>query len=318
MAAVRSKSASRICAVALTSRSLAPISRRSSRSTRGTAAGTRRGSPPRWGSRAGFTTIRPISESCGGDGMNGHQELAGRVAVVTGAGRNIGRAIALALADGGAAVVVNGRSNKAQVDDVVREIEAGGGRAFGYLADVADADGVHAMAKAAAAHFGRIDYLINNAALRREMALDGMTPVLWREVMAVTLDGQFYCVMACLPYLKQSGAAAIINIGGLSAHTGSKARVPVVTAKAGLVGLTRALATDLADHKVTVNLVAPGLVGRPEGGKTVPAHHAAHNTLTGERGRPEDVAGVVRFLCGPEARYITGQTIHVNGGAYLG
>jgi 3-oxoacyl-[acyl-carrier protein] reductase len=156
--------------------------------------------------------------------MNGHQELAGRVAVVTGAGRNIGRAIALALADGGAAVVVNGRSNKAQVDDVVREIEAGGGRAFGYLADVADADGVQAMAKAAAAHFGRIDYLINNAALRREMALDDMTPVLWREVMAVTLDGQFYCVMACLPYLKQSGAAAIINIGGLSAHTGSKAR----------------------------------------------------------------------------------------------
>src|SRR4029077_17295686 len=92
----------------------------------------------------------------------------------------------------------------------------------------------------------------------------------------------------------------------------------VVTAKAGLAGLTRALATDLADHKVTVNLVAPGLVGRPEGGKTVPAQHAAHNTLTGERGRPEDVAGVVRFLCGPEARYITGQTIHVNGGAYLG
>lgn len=250
--------------------------------------------------------------------MNGQLELAGRVAVVTGAGRNIGRSIALTLAHGGAAVVVNGRSDKAQVDAVVREIEAGGGRAFAYLADVADAEAVQAMVKAAATRFGRIDYLINNAALRRETALHETTPALWREVMSVSLDGQFYCVMACLPHLKQSGAAAIVNIGGLSAHTGSKARAAVVTAKAGLVGLTRALAADLADYKVTVNLVAPGLIGRPEAGKTVPAHHAAHNTLTGERGKPEDVAGMVRFLCGPQARYITGQTIHVNGGAYLG
>ena len=250
--------------------------------------------------------------------MNGAKELAGRVAVVTGAGRNIGRAIALALADGGASVVVNGRSDKSQVEAVVREIEAGGGQAMGYLADVADVDGVNGMIKAAAARFGRVDYLINNAALRREHALDDMTPALWREIMAVALDGQFYCVIACLPYLKASGAGAIVNIGGLSAYTGSKERAHVVTAKAGLIGLTRALATELAEHQVTVNLVSPGLIGGSAAGGPAPAHHATHTTLTGKRGKPEDVAAMVRFLCGPQARYITGQTIHVNGGAFFG
>jgi len=245
-------------------------------------------------------------------------ELAGRVALVTGAGRNIGHAIALALADGGAAVVVNGKSDKAQVDAVVREIEAGGGKALGYLADVADVGAVNAMIDVAVARFGRIDYLINNAALRREQPLEQMTPASWREVVAVTLDGQFYCVLACLPYLKASGAGAIINIGGLSAYTGSKGRAHVVAAKAGLIGLTRALATDLAEHKVTVNLVSPGLIGRPAAGRPEPAHHATHSTLSGERGRPEDIASMVRFLCGPQARYVTGQTIHVNGGAFFG
>ena len=250
--------------------------------------------------------------------MNGQNELLGRVAVVTGAGRNIGRAIALALADGGAAVVVNGRSDRAQVDTVVREIEGRGGKALGYIADVADVDGVDAMIKAAGVRFGRIDYLINNAALRRADPVEVLTPTRWREVIAVTLDGQFYCVAACLPYLKASGTAAIVNIGGLSAYTGSKGRAHVVAAKAGLTGLTRALAIDLAEHHVTVNLVSPGLIARPADGRPEPSHHTAHPTLTGERGKPEDIAGMVRFLCGPQARYITGQTIHVNGGAFFG
>ncbi len=204
------------------------------------------------------------------------KELDGRVAIVTGAGRNIGHAIALALAHGGAAVVVNGKSDKAQVDAVVREIEAGGGKALGYLADVADVGAVNAMIEVAVARFGRIDYLINNAAMRREQPLEQMTPASWREVMAVTLDGQFYCVLACLPHLKDSGAGAIVNIGGLSAYTGSKGRAHVVTAKAGLIGLTRALATDLAEHKVTVNLVSPGLIGRPP--RAVPNRHITRPT----------------------------------------
>jgi 3-oxoacyl-[acyl-carrier protein] reductase len=247
--------------------------------------------------------------------MSETQELVGRVAVVTGAGRNIGRAIALALAGAGAAVVINGRQDRAQVDTVVGEIEAHGGRAFGCLADVADSDAVRMMVEAVVTRFGRIDYLINNAALRRAQALEQMTPALWREVMAVTLDGQFYCALACLPHLKASGAGAIVNIGGLTAHTGARDRTHVVTAKAGLVGLTRALASELAEQNITVNLVSPGMIGAAPA--TLP-QQPRFSTLTGTRGAPEDIAGMVRFLCGPQARYITGQTIHVNGGAYFG
>jgi 3-oxoacyl-[acyl-carrier protein] reductase len=246
-------------------------------------------------------------------------ELQGRVAIVTGAGRNIGRAIALQLASGGAAVLVNARSNQQEADAVVGEIAAAGGRAVAHIGDVADPAAVARMARLAVERFGRIDYLINNAAIRREKPLDDMTFDEWREVMGVTLDGAFHCVKACLPQLKQSGAGAIVNIGGMSAHTGSKNRAHVVAAKAGLQGFTRALAHDLADDGVTANLVVPGLVGTPRPkGQPEPQHHSVHSTLTGTRGRPDDIAASVRFLCGPGTRYITGQTIHANGGAYFG
>ncbi|HEV1999529.1 MAG TPA: SDR family NAD(P)-dependent oxidoreductase, partial [Xanthobacteraceae bacterium] len=187
------------------------------------------------------------------------QELKGRVAIVTGAGRNIGRAIALALASGGAAVAVNARSNRAEADAVAREIETAGGRAFAVLADVGNAAAVENMVAETIERFGRIDFLVNNAALRKEKPIDRMSIADWREIMAVILDGAFHCVKTCLPHLKKSGAGAIVNIGGLSAHTGAKDRAHVITAKAGIVGLTRALAHDLAADKVTVNCIAPGL-----------------------------------------------------------
>ena len=251
--------------------------------------------------------------------MSGSNELEGKVAIVTGAGRNIGRAIALALADGGASILVNARSNRAEADAVAREIEATGGKAVVHIGDVADADQVQAMVDAAVGHFGRLDILVNNAALRREKPFAEMSYAEWREVMNVTLDSAFHCVKACLPHLKQSGAGTIVNIGGLSAHTGARDRAHVVTAKAGIVGFTRALAHDLAPDGITVNCVVPGLIGTPRPKNTPePAHHLIHQTITGERGRPEDVAAAVRFLCGPAARYINGQAIHSNGGAYLG
>jgi 3-oxoacyl-[acyl-carrier protein] reductase len=246
------------------------------------------------------------------------KELSGRVALVTGAGRNIGRAMAKALAAGGAAVIVNARSNKAEADAVVAEIVRDGGKAHAAIADVADEKAVYAMVDEAVRAFGRIDYLVNNAALRGEKHLEDLTYADWRNVIATTLDGAFHCAKACLPHLKASGAGAVINIGGLSAHTGSKHRVHVTTAKLGLVGFTRGLAHDLAEHGVTVNLVAPGTIDTardPNAAK--PAHHLINNTLTGKRGTPDDVAAMVRFLCGPGARYVTGQTIHVNGGAYF-
>ncbi len=251
--------------------------------------------------------------------MAGTRELDGRVAIVTGAGRNIGRAISLALADGGASILVNARSNRAEADAVAREIEASGGKALVHIGDVADAASVQAMADAAARHFGRIDILVNNAALRREMPFAEMSYVEWREILNVTLDGAFHCVKACLPALRKSGAGTIVNIGGLSAHTGAKDRAHVVTAKAGIVGFTRALAHDLASDGITVNCVVPGLIGTPRPkDRPEPAHHLTHQTITGERGRPEDVAATVRFLCGPGGRYINGQAVHANGGAYLG
>lgn len=250
--------------------------------------------------------------------MSEEKELSGRVAIVTGAGRNIGRAMAKALAAGGATVIVNVRSNQVEAEQVATEIAGDGGKAIALVADVADTHAVATMVAEAARQFGRIDYLINNAALRGERHLDEMTFEEWRKVLSVTLDGAFHCVKACLPHLKASGAGAVINIGGLSAHTGSKHRVHVTTAKLGLVGFTRGLAHDLAEHGVTVNLVAPGTIDTARDASAAkPAHHLINNTLTGKRGTPDDVAAMVRFLCGPGARYVTGQTIHVNGGAYF-
>lgn len=251
--------------------------------------------------------------------MTGNNELTGKVAVVTGAGRNIGRAIALALADGGASIVVNARSNRAEAEAVARAIETAGGKALVQVGDVADAKAVQAMVDAAVKQFGRIDVLVNNAALRREKPFAEMSYREWREILDVTLDGAFHCVKACLPALKKSGQGTIVNIGGLSAHIGARDRAHVVTAKAGIIGFTRALAHDLASDGITVNCVVPGLIGTPRPkDKPEPAHHLTHQTITGERGKPEDVAATVRFLCGPGGRYVNGQAIHANGGAYLG
>jgi 3-oxoacyl-[acyl-carrier protein] reductase len=175
------------------------------------------------------------------------------------------------------------------------------------------------MAEAALGAFGRIDILVNNAALRREKSFDEMSYADWREIMDVTLDGAFHMTKACLPALRNSVAGTVVNIGGLSAHSGAKNRAHVVTAKAGIVGFTRALAHDLGPDGITVNCVVPGFIGTPRPKDQLqPAHHLTHSTISGERGRPDDVAAMVRFLCGPAARYVTGQAIHANGGAYLG
>ncbi|MGC1091838.1 MAG: SDR family NAD(P)-dependent oxidoreductase [Pseudolabrys sp.] len=250
--------------------------------------------------------------------MADNKELAGKVAIVSGAGRNIGRAIALVLARAGASVVVNVRSNQTEGDAVVREIEAAGGKAVVVLGDIGDEKTAGVLADTALKRFGRIDILVNNAALRREKPIADMSYAEWREVMNVILDGTFHCVHACLPALKKNGGS-IINIGGMSAHIGSKDRAHVIAAKAALVGFSRALAHDLASDKITANCVVPGAIDttRPASAQK-PAHHLTHGTITGERGKSEDVAAMVRYLCGPGGRYVTGQTIHVSGGAYLG
>jgi 3-oxoacyl-[acyl-carrier protein] reductase len=245
------------------------------------------------------------------------QELSGRVAVITGAGRSIGRAMALELAKGGAAVVVNVRANKAEADAVVKEIEAAGGRAITAVADVTDAPAVERMAKAALEKFGRIDYLVNNAAVRQEKTIEHMTFEDWRRITGIILDGAFHCVKACLTAIKRSDAGSIINVGGLTGAMGSPDRVHVVTAKAGLAGFTRGLAMELAPHKITVNTLVPAMLARPDRPNEIPSH-PLYRPVLGRAAWPTDFAPLTRFLLGPGARYITGQIINVNGGTYFG
>ena len=245
-------------------------------------------------------------------------DLGGRVAIVTGAARNIGRAIAVELGSQGARVVVAVQSSVAEAQKTAELVAHAGGQAMVHLADVSTPEGAQSLAEATAAKFGGIDILVNNAAIRRESPFDKLDWQQWRAVMGVVLDGAYLCTHAATPWLRTSTAGAIVNIGGMSAHSGSKHRVHVIAAKSGLVGFTKALAHDLAADKVTVNYLSPGLINTARNaGAPEPQHHQVHATLTGERGRPEEIASVVRFLCGPGARYITGQTIHANGGAYL-
>ena len=247
-------------------------------------------------------------------------ELAGKVALVTGGARNIGRAIACALVAGGAAVMVNARSSRADAEQTVAMIEAGGGRAALHMADVTDAAAVAAMVEAAVKTFGRLDLLVNNAAVRAETPFPDMKLDEWRRVLSSILDGAFLCAQACLPHLIRAGSGAIVNIGGLTAHKGAAGRAHVVTAKAGLVGMTRALALDLAPYGITVNCVVPGTIETVRGLPGAPERPAHRQGLppVGRRGEPDEVAAAVRFLCGPGARYITGQSLHVSGGGFTG
>ena len=248
--------------------------------------------------------------------MNGERELAGLVALVTGSSRNIGRAIALSLAEAGASVMVSGRSAIAEANGVAEEIRAAGGKAAADVADVGDPAGAAALAAATIRTFGRLDILVNNASVRREVDFADLDYAEWRSIMATTLDGAYLLSRAALPHLIAAGGGSIVNIGGLSSHTGAPRRAHVIAAKAGLTGLTRALAHDLAPHKVTVNCVAPGLVDTARAGPE-PAHHQKLATPLGRKGTPQEIATLVRFLCGPGSRYITGQTIHANGGLYM-
>ena len=249
-------------------------------------------------------------------GLTRGAELAGKVALVTGGARNIGRAICRSLAAGGAAVMVNARTSRAQADETVAMIAQAGGKAAVHIGDVTDPAQVRALIDATVKKFGRLDVLVNNAAVRAETPFESMPLDEWRRVLASILDSAFLCSQACLPQLAAAGGGTIIHIGGLTGHRGATDRAHVITAKAGLAGLTKAMALDLAAKGITVNCVVPGTIESQRGLPGVPERPASRRAPPpiGRRGEPEEVAAMVRMLCGPDARYVTGQAIHVNGG----
>jgi 3-oxoacyl-[acyl-carrier protein] reductase len=244
------------------------------------------------------------------------QELAGRVAIVTGASKNIGQAIAAALGEGGASVLVHGHRDRAGAEQTAEEVRRAGGRAEVELGDLGEPEAAQRLVDAALAAFGKLDIVVANAAIRPEKSIDELTYEDWREVMAVCLDSAFLLAKAALAPLRRSDQASIVTIGGLTGHTGAANRAHVITAKAGIAGLTKALAHDLAKDGIVVNCVAPGLIQTQRDGDE-PQHHKTRTNPFGRRGLPEEVAAAVRMLCGPGARYITGQTLHVNGGALM-
>ena len=245
-------------------------------------------------------------------------DLKDRVAIVTGSARNIGRAIALQLARAGASVVVTTLQSRDAAEQTAAEIRADGGRAIVRLADVRQPAQVKAVVATGVDEFGGLDIVVNNAAVRHETDLATMSYEIYRDIIAVVLDGAFLMSQAAMPHLIKSDCASIVNIGGMTAHVGAPRRVPLLTAKIGLIGMTRGLAHDLAPHGVTVNCVVPGLMTTVRGhSATAGLHSAGKAPPIGRRGTPHDIASLVHFLAGPEARYLTGQTLHANGGGFM-
>lgn len=244
-------------------------------------------------------------------------ELSGRVAIVTGSAKNLGHKMATTLAAAGASVLVNGRTSREAAQSVADEIAAVGGTAIVHMADVSQPDEAAGTIAKAVETFGRLDILVNNVGTRIAKPITEVSYEEWRSVHAGTLDAMFLCTKAAIPHLSDHGQGVIINIGGVSGHAGVANRSTVAAAKAGVAGLTGSLGIELAPRDITVNCVAPGHIEHEGEPGRLSEHFRARPTPAKRIGQPEDVADMVRLLAGPSGRYITGQTIHVNGGWYV-
>lgn len=249
--------------------------------------------------------------------------LEGRVALVTGSGRNIGRSAALALADLGARVAVHGRTDSAAVESVVADIRAHGGTAVPVMGDVSDPAQVAALVAEARTELGPIDILVSNAAVRPHGPFLDLTADDWRQVMATNLDATFHLSQAVIPDMLATGRGAIVAISGLAGWGVHGERVHVAASKAGLVGLVRGLAREFADRNIRVNCIVPSAVDterrNPEWypGPAYSNEQRLSRIPMKRQGRPDEVAATIAFLCTDGAGYITGQTVMVNGGAYM-
>ena len=248
------------------------------------------------------------------------RNLLGKVALVTGSGRNIGRATILELAARGANVVTNAKTNYREANSVAAEAREFGVHAIATVGDVAMQEQVSRIISTAFEEFGQVDILINNAGLRPAKPFIEMTLEDWRSVNGVNLDGPFFCCKEVVPGMVARGWGRIINVSGLNAFKGRPDWAHVCASKMGALGMTRALSAELATSNIMVNHIVPGAFDTSSDTPPEPRHRKqrVESIPVGRLGLPEEVAKTCAFLASDEASFITGQTIHVNGGAFTG
>ncbi|MFZ3587955.1 3-oxoacyl-[acyl-carrier-protein] reductase [Bacillus sp. DJP31] len=245
--------------------------------------------------------------------------LTGKVALVTGASRGIGRAIAIELAEKGATVVVNFSGSEAKANAVVDEIKTLGREAIAFQADVSNNESVTLMVKSVIDTFGRLDILVNNAGITRDNLLMRMKEEEWDAVINTNLKGVFHCMKAVTRQMMKQRSGKIINIASIVGVSGNPGQANYVAAKAGVIGLTKTVAKELSTRNINVNAVAPGFISTdmteelPEEVKT----EMLKQIPLARFGEPQDIAKVVSFLASEDSKYITGQTLHVDGGMVM-
>ncbi len=244
------------------------------------------------------------------------ERLDGKVAIITGASRRIGRSTALGLARHGADLLITARTARDEVEAVAEEIRKLGRKAVVTLGDVTSEADAARLAELARSSFGGVDILINNAAVRRRSPFLEMTLSEWQEINAIILDGAFLTCRAIIPLMLEEGGT-IVNIGGVSGHIGADRRAHVCTAKAGIVGLTKALAVEFADRGITANCIVPGKIGGKRSATSGDSPSLPSEILLGRMGEIEETAGMIVSMCLPHARFMTGQSVHVSGGLYM-
>jgi 3-oxoacyl-[acyl-carrier protein] reductase len=240
-------------------------------------------------------------------------------ALVTGASRGIGRSIAIQLAEEGYNVVVNYAGNKEKADAVVEEIKAKGVESFAIQANVANGDEVKAMIKEVVGQFGSVDVLVNNAGITRDNLLMRMKEQEWDEVIDTNLKGVFNCIQKVTPQMLRQKGGSIINLSSVVGAVGNPGQANYVATKAGVIGLTKSAAKELASRHITVNAVAPGFIvsDMTDALSDELKAQMLEQIPLAEFGEDSDIAHTVAFLASEKAKYITGQTIHVNGGMYM-
>ena len=246
-------------------------------------------------------------------------KLEGRTALVTGASRGIGRAIALALAEEGADVAINYVSNEAAAAAVVEEIQALGRRGMLARADVGDFPDTYAMAHSVLREFGHIDILVNNAGVTSDKTFVNMDHSTWRKVLAINLDGVFNCTKVCIDQMVEQNYGRVVNITSVIGQIGNFGQANYAASKAGVAAMTKTLAKELASKGITVNAVAPGFI-ETEMVSSIPENiqdRLLSQIPLRRFGKAEEVAQMVVFLCSPEGDYVTGAELEVNGGLFM-